>query len=1005
MTIEGFWKEVNEKIPLEQFRVSFPDYVYGHFNKKRQFLTVGVDIYQWIFEHTNFAESQSFTGFPESDKSISVIVAGIASKLRYLISLPLNFVIVFDGSIKLDKRRWDAERESTSIVFEQRYSEDLEKIRRGEHIMTDKCINALLELLTAWNISYLHAPGDAEIELARLNQAGIIDAVISNDADGFAYGANVILRNFSKFSNDKPSTATKGGIKRSSEYFVTPVTLAMLNQLSLDTDKVMFIACSQGDDYSKGMKGFGIKKSWALATNKNEDFDVVYELKSIYVSQNCDEYLKGILPYSFSKRLELLDEYKSKLSKHIADNGKSYFGRVHSSDVKLPYDHVIASHFYPHFARYLFRFESFETNLNEYSGRANNGCHLPLLPQPLSIRDTRGDIYRVYRGNSLKKSLGFTEFHGQVAVSFEPITYTPFHWFTSIDYETLLKWTKSSRTQKEGKDFLAESLAKCYVWRAIVNTQELGLKASDIYIKNQKSILIKSEAHDFEQAFYQIKYRPRQIFRNILYLDEPATDEASNAIEEEHAHVWLTSYLLFIDENGRRLVEKYNDEKTSKPNTPKSTPRRTPKKNKTFEQKTTLDLLSSSSKSPIKILARKPSLLDMSEASKSVGAKRTALEVDTLDILQSPQKKLKQCLGGDKKLKVNSVLLEPFQEDAEISRVLESTDYVGYSSFLEAEEDDVGKDVFFDSHANLPDIFVASSQRNQINSSRNNSFISPNEQCVFTHQFFANSDAGKRTSGLVPIRREFKKDNLTISRGISDLDEMTQLPGVPPDPVQNSNNVLEHQSDVERTSEQSLNDTFSSTDTMEKLFSKESQSEISNTKYLESGRPNPVTSVIQDASHEKARNEIVADISLDDTFSTVESLEQIFGVQCKSSKAFYSKKKPEDLGVRAKTSSTFHAHNSTPVNANDIEVESISDTDTLKEISSNQTKEPIVLRTENLGAPRFTLESVRHEESCSLPGNFDGGEILLAESTDDECMWVIPDKNKPTIFDEDLLEL
>lgn len=234
---------------------------------------------------------------------------------------------------------------------------------------------------------------------------------------------------------------------------------------------------------------------------------------------------------------------------------------------------------------------------------------------------------------------------------------------------------------------------------------------------------------------------------------------------------------------------------------------------------------------------------------------------------------------------------------------------------------------------------------------------------------------------------------------------MTQLPGVPPDPVQNSNNVLEHQSDVERTSEQSLNDTFSSTDTMEKLFSKESQSEISNTKYLESGRPNPVTSVIQDASHEKARNEIVADISLDDTFSTVESLEQIFGVQCKSSKAFYSKKKPEDLGVRAKTSSTFHAHNSTPVNANDIEVESISDTDTLKEISSNQTKEPIVLRTENLGAPRFTLESVRHEESCSLPGNFDGGEILLAESTDDECMWVIPDKNKPTIFDEDLLEL
>ncbi len=40
----------------------------------------------------------------------------------------------------------------------------------------------------------LKAPGEAEAELAHLNNIGVIDAVLSDDVDNFLFGAKMVIR-------------------------------------------------------------------------------------------------------------------------------------------------------------------------------------------------------------------------------------------------------------------------------------------------------------------------------------------------------------------------------------------------------------------------------------------------------------------------------------------------------------------------------------------------------------------------------------------------------------------------------------------------------------------------------------------------------------------------------------------------------------------------------------------------------------------------------------------
>lgn len=59
-------------------------------------------------------------------------------------------------------------------------------------ILRSECLFGLIKVYRTSPSS--QAPGEAEAELAALNQRGLIDIVITDDCDAFTFGAECVLR-------------------------------------------------------------------------------------------------------------------------------------------------------------------------------------------------------------------------------------------------------------------------------------------------------------------------------------------------------------------------------------------------------------------------------------------------------------------------------------------------------------------------------------------------------------------------------------------------------------------------------------------------------------------------------------------------------------------------------------------------------------------------------------------------------------------------------------------
>lgn len=65
------------------------------------------------------------------------------------------------------------------------------------------------ELIASMGLECVQGPGEAEAFCAYLNEANLVDGVISQDSDCFAYGAQRVYRNFSVSMQGK--NASQGG--------------------------------------------------------------------------------------------------------------------------------------------------------------------------------------------------------------------------------------------------------------------------------------------------------------------------------------------------------------------------------------------------------------------------------------------------------------------------------------------------------------------------------------------------------------------------------------------------------------------------------------------------------------------------------------------------------------------------------------------------------------------------------------------------------------------------
>ena len=98
------------------------------------------------------------------------------------------------------------------------------------------------ELLTLFGIPYIIAPFEAEAQCAWLEQAGLVDAVVTDDSDVLLFGAKTVCRNI--FEARK---------------FVELYTAdAISERLGLNRENLTLMALLLGSDYTPGVTGVGI---------------------------------------------------------------------------------------------------------------------------------------------------------------------------------------------------------------------------------------------------------------------------------------------------------------------------------------------------------------------------------------------------------------------------------------------------------------------------------------------------------------------------------------------------------------------------------------------------------------------------------------------------------------------------------------------------------------------------------------------------------------------------
>ncbi|KAH9924447.1 uncharacterized protein B0H18DRAFT_934342 [Fomitopsis serialis] len=138
------------------------------------------------------------------------------------------------------------------------------KGKSGSHALT----NGFKKLLEGFGMEWRMALGEAEAELAYLNRVGVIDAVLTDDADTFIFGAKIIIRNASlNLTGNRANPATDLNGKTSKYHVMTfsAESIRMHPEIQMTRGGLVLFALVSGGDYDNGLKNFGPQVAHCLA--------------------------------------------------------------------------------------------------------------------------------------------------------------------------------------------------------------------------------------------------------------------------------------------------------------------------------------------------------------------------------------------------------------------------------------------------------------------------------------------------------------------------------------------------------------------------------------------------------------------------------------------------------------------------------------------------------------------------------------------------------------------
>ncbi|CRG92540.1 Flap endonuclease GEN homolog 1 [Talaromyces islandicus] len=275
MGIPGLNKAIgsSDRIALSRLAVK-------HLEATRRPIRIAVDISIWLFQ------LQAGRGGHNPE------LRTLFFRLVRLLALPVHPLFVYDGKQKPPFKRG--------------------KATTGRSYGSAPIIGLSKILIDLFKFPRHDAPGEAEAECARLQQAGVVDAVMSNDIDTLMFGSTLTVMNFSKEGSTGTTAATHV------DCYTTESRLGVEGNVNLSrAGMVLFAMLSGGDYLPSGVPKCGPSLAGEIAkAGFGEDlFEIVYSLES--------------------EIKEKLDEWRDRLQYELDENESGYFQSKHKA-VRIP---------------------------------------------------------------------------------------------------------------------------------------------------------------------------------------------------------------------------------------------------------------------------------------------------------------------------------------------------------------------------------------------------------------------------------------------------------------------------------------------------------------------------------------------------------------------------------------------------------------------------------------------------------------------------------------------
>lgn len=238
---------------------------------------IAVDAFNAIYQFLSSIRQPDGTPLMDNAGKVTSHLSGLFYRNMALLSEGIRLIYVFDGEYNILKGKTHEIRQEAKEIAQEKYERAVEerdieamgRYSRGFIKLNEEMIEESKDLLNAMGIAVVQAPGEGEMECAKLVKDGEAYAVASQDYDALAVGAPRLIQNMTLARKRK----TPSGF-----VYISPEIIdyrKLLNELGVDGDQLICLGILVGTDFNPGgVKGIGPKKALALVREKKYPIEI-----------------------------------------------------------------------------------------------------------------------------------------------------------------------------------------------------------------------------------------------------------------------------------------------------------------------------------------------------------------------------------------------------------------------------------------------------------------------------------------------------------------------------------------------------------------------------------------------------------------------------------------------------------------------------------------------------------------------------------------------------------